>query len=71
MAVVGFPRDSANLMRLSGQTKSHIEKLFHQTKIITGNELTTLLNAFQLSTDGTVENKKRRFREFVGLVVDA
>ncbi len=29
MAVEGFPRDSASLMRLSGQTESHIEKLFH------------------------------------------
>ena len=64
-------RDPASLRRLSGQTKSHIEELFHQTNIMTGNTLTTLLNAFQLPTNGTVEVKKRRFREFVGLVIDA
>lgn len=29
MAVEGFPRDSASLMRLPGQTQSHIAKLFH------------------------------------------
>ena len=28
IAVAGYPRDSASLMRLSGQTKSHIEELF-------------------------------------------
>ena len=27
--VEGFPRDSASLMRLSGQIKSHIKSLFH------------------------------------------
>ena len=71
MAVEGFPRDSASLMRLSSQTKSHIEKLCHQTNIMAGNTLTTLLDAFQLSADGNLETRKRRFREFVGLVVDA
>ena len=71
MAVEGFPRDSATLMRLSGQTKSYIEKLFHQTNIVTGNALTTLLDAFQLPTDGALDSKKRRLREFVGLMVDA
>lgn len=70
-AVAEFPRDSASLMRLPGQIKSQIEKLSHQTNIMTGNTLTTLLDAFQLPADGTVEVKQRRFREFVGLVVDA
>ena len=68
--VAGFPRDSASLMRLPGQTKSYIEELFHQTNIMTGNTLTTLLNAFELPINGTVEAKKIRFREFVGVVVD-
>lgn len=71
MAVEGFPRDPASLMRLSGQTKSYIEELFHKTNVVTGNALTTLLDAFQLPIDGTLESKKRRFREFVGLMVDA
>ena len=71
MAVEGFPKDPASLMRLQGQIKSHIEKLFRQTDIMIGNTLTTLLDAFQLPADGTLEAKKRRFREFVGLVVDA
>jgi len=70
-AVAEFPRDSASLMRLPGQIKSQVEKLSHQTNIMTGNTLTTLLDAFQLPADGTVEVKQRRFREFVGLVVDA
>ena len=38
---------------------------------MTGNALTMLLDAFQLPTDGTLESKRRRFREFVGLVSDA
>ena len=70
VAVAGFPRDSASLMRLPGQTKSHIEELFHQTNIMTGNTLTTLLNAFELPINGTVELKKARFREFIGVMID-
>lgn len=31
IAVAGFPENSATLMGLTGQTKSHIEKLSHQT----------------------------------------
>ena len=71
MAVEGFPRDSANLMRLSGQTKFHMKEPFHQNDIIIGNALTTLLDVFQFSTDATIESRKKRFREFVGLVIDA
>ena len=44
---------------------------FYQTNYTTGNGLTVLLEAYQLPTDGSVETRKRRFREFVGLVVDA
>ena len=29
MTIDGFPRDSASLMRLSGEIKSHIKELFH------------------------------------------
>ncbi|KAL2058306.1 hypothetical protein ABVK25_001032 [Lepraria finkii] len=52
VAVAGFPRDSASLMRLPGNT------------------LTTLLNAFELPINGTVELKKARYREFIGVVID-
>ena len=69
-AVAGFPIDSASLTRLSSQIKSHIEELFHQTNIMTGETLTTLLNAFELPSNGTVKVKKTRFREFIGVVVD-
>ena len=71
VAVEGFPRDSSTLMGLTGQIKSHIEDLAHQTNIMTGPAISTLLEAFQLPTNGAVEIRKRRFREFVGLVVDA
>ncbi len=37
---------------------------------MTGNALSTLLNEFHLLNNRTVKNKKRRFREFIGLVID-
>lgn len=56
-------------MWLSGQTKAHIKKPFHQTGITKGNEFARLLDTFHLSTNETLETKNRRFREFVGLVI--
>ena len=38
---------------------------------MTDNALTALLDAFELPSDGGLEGKKRRFREFIGLVADA
>jgi hypothetical protein len=38
---------------------------------VIGNTLLALFNAYELPTEGSLETKKRRFREFVGLVVDA
>ncbi|KAL9031392.1 MAG: hypothetical protein Q9196_000576 [Gyalolechia fulgens] len=70
-AVQGFPEDLAALARLHGRKTPFDVEYQPSTKRTTDNAITALLDAYDLATDGTVATKRRRFRYFIGAVINA
>ncbi|KAL8944229.1 MAG: hypothetical protein Q9211_000659 [Gyalolechia sp. 1 TL-2023] len=70
-AVQGFPEDLAALARLHGRKNPFDVEYQPSTKRTTDNAITALLDAYDLATDGTVATKRRRFRYFIGAVINA
>ena len=69
-AVHTFPANLGALKALSSKMCSSPLLNLMKTNTVEGDATTELLGAYDLSDQGTLAEKKRRFRSFIGVVAD-